>query len=141
MATGNNRYLTEVDIRMHLLDADPAANELLGQLEFTHESITHAMTVTVDVWNDMPPDIRRHGVNTFPYRSILLDGVCGHLMLSLSVRMRRNQLGARIAGGSVDPNEKASEVQKTAMFFLDRSKAAMRVKKGELNRGLAWGVA
>ena len=66
--TGNDNFLTDMDIRIWLRDVDPEANVLLDDFEFGAEEIRTAQTLTVDYWNETPPAIIGYNYDKFPYR-------------------------------------------------------------------------
>lgn len=98
---GNDAPMTDMEVRIYLQDNDPAANLLLDDFEFTPEQIRTAMNITVDRWNDTPPDICRMDYDEFPYRSILLMGVAANLLSMAAHKYRRNSLQINAGGTSV----------------------------------------
>jgi len=108
MAQGNEKYLTELDIRIWLRDNDPNANLLLDDYEFTPEEIRTAMTLTVDKWNETPPFLVSHSytIANFPFRSALLMGTAANLLFIAAHRYRRNSLHYNVPGGIVADQEK-----------------------------------
>lgn len=107
MPTGNDQYLTDVDVRAHLRDNAPELNLLLDDLEFSTEEIRQALTLTADYWNELPPPGgRSYSYQTFPYRFMLLSGTCARLLYMAAHRMRRNALPAKVAGGTVSDQDK-----------------------------------
>ena len=138
---GNDCSMTDMEVRIFLRDADPNANLLLDDFEFSPEEIRTAMNITVDRWNDTPPDIYRMDYDEFPYRSILLMGVASNLLSMAGHRYRRNSLAINAGGTSVNDQYKAREYDQAAMRLRDEYLQAIRKKKRELNVGLGWGFA
>ena len=138
---GNDCPMTDMEVRIFLRDNDPAANILLDDFEFSPEEIRTAMNITVDRWNDTPPDIYRMDYDEFPYRSILLMGVASNLLSMAAHRYRRNSLAINAGGTSVTDQDKAREYDQAAMRLRDEYLQAIRKKKRELNVGLGWGFA
>lgn len=138
---GNDCTVTDMEIRIFLRDTDPAANLLLDDYEFTPEEIRTAMNITVDKWNDTPPDIYRMDYDRFPYRSILLLGVSSNLLAMAANSYRRNSLAINAGGTSVNDQDKAREYDQASMRLRDEYLHAIRTKKRELNVGLGWGWA
>lgn len=138
---GNDASMTDMEVRIFLRDKDPEANLLLDDYEFTPEEIRTAMNITVDRWNDMPPDIYRMDYDEFPYRSILLLGVASNLLAMAAHRYRRNSLQINAGGTSVNDQDKAREYDQASARLRDEYLQAMRTKKRELNVGLGWGWA
>lgn len=138
---GNDASMTDMEVRIFLRDKDPEANLLLDDYEFTPEEIRTAMNITVDRWNDMPPDIYRMDYDEFPYRSILLLGVSSNLLAMAAHRYRRNSLQINAGGTSVNDQDKAREYDQASARLRDEYLQAMRTKKRELNVGLGWGWA
>ena len=133
--------MTDMEVRIFLRDADPAANILLDDFEFSPEEIRRAMNITVDRWNDLPPDIYRMDYDEFPYRSILLMGVASNLLAMAAHRYRRNSMSINAGGMSVSDQDKYREYDQASARLREEYLHAMRVKKRELNSGLGWGWA
>lgn len=138
---GNDAAMTDMEVRIFLRDTDPAANILLDDYEFTPEEIRTAMNITVDRWNDTPPDIYRMDYDEFPYRSILLLGVASNLLTMAAHRYRRNSLQINAGGTAVNDQDKAREYDAAAARLRDEYLQAIRTKKRELNSELGWGWA
>lgn len=138
---GNDTSTTDMEVRIYLRDNDPEANLLLDDFEFTPEEIRTAMNITVDRWNDTPPDIYRMDYDEFPYRSILLMGVASNLLSMAAHRYRRNSLAINAGGTSVNDQDKAREYDQAAARLRDEYLHAIRTKKRELNANLGWGCA
>lgn len=138
---GNDAPMTDMEVRIFLRDTDRAANLLLDDFEFSPEEIRTAMNITVDRWNDTPPDIYRMDYDEFPYRSILLLGVAANLLTMAAHRYRRNSLAINAGGTSVNDQDKAREYDAAADRLRAEYLQAIRTKKRELNCGLGWGWA
>lgn len=138
---GNDCAMTDMEVRIFLRDTDPEANLLIDDLEFSPEEIRTAMNITVDRWNDEPPDICRMDYDEFPYRSILLLGVSSNLLSMAAHRYRRNSLSMQAGGTSVDDQRKAAEYDQAAARLRDEFLRMVRTKKRELNSELGWGWA
>lgn len=106
MAKGSVTYLTDLDVRIWLRDADPDANKLLDDFEFSPEELRTAMTLTVDYWNDQPPYIRSYDYDKFPFRSQLLTGTAANLLFMAAHRYRRNALQYSAGGLTIQDQEK-----------------------------------
>lgn len=138
---GNDCSMTEMEVRIFLRDKDPDANLLLDDYEFTSEEIRTALNITVDKWNDTPPEIYRMDYDEFPYRSILLLGVASNLLAMAAHRYRRNSLSINAGGTSVNDQDKAREYDQASMRLREEYLQAIRTKKRELNADLGWGYA
>jgi hypothetical protein len=137
MSIGNNRFLTEVDIRLFLRDADPEANLLLDNYEFTSEEIRSAMTFTVDKWNETPPDVALYDIDNFPFRFMLLKGTCANLLYMAAMRYRRNDLQVSMQGGAVNDQAKHAPYDAAAdrlwseyVDWMMRRKVSMNIESG-----------
>lgn len=138
---GNDCAMTDKEVRIFLRDTDPAANLLLDDFEFSPEEIRTAMNITMDRWNDTPPDICRMDYDEFPYRSILLLGVASNLLSMAAHRYRRNSLAIQAGGTSVNDQEKAGQYDQAAARLRDEYLHMIRTKKRELNADMGWGWA
>lgn len=138
---GNDCAMTDMEVRIFLRDTDPEANLLIDDFEFSPEEIRTAMNITVDRWNDTPPDICRMDYDEFPYRSILLMGVASNLLSMAAHRYRRNSLAINAGGTSVNDQEKAGQYDQAAARLRDEYLHAIRTKKRELNTNMGWGWA
>ena len=137
---GDGKALTEVDIRTFIRDLDPSLNILLDDYEFTSEEIRHAMTLCVDRWNETPPVIDSHTIDTFPFRYYLLLGTCANLFTMAAIAYRRNKLQAQITGGAVDPNAKAAEYDAAAGRMSQDFHRWMERAKAQINMSQCWGT-
>ena len=135
---GDSKSLTEMDIRTFVRDLDPSYNILLDDYEYTPEEIRQAMTLCVDRWNDFPPMIDRHTINTFPFRYYFLLGTCANLFTIAAIAYRRNKLNARITGGAVDPNEKARDYDAAASEMSAKFQQWMERAKAQINMEQCW---
>lgn len=139
--SGNDASMTDMEVRIFLRDKDPEANLLLDDFEFSPEEIRTAMNITVDKWNDTPPDIYRMDYDEFPYRSILLLGVASNLLAMAAHRYRRNGLSINAGGTAVNDQDKWMSYDQAASRLREEYLQAIRTKKRELNTGLGWGWA
>ena len=93
--------LTIEQVRMFMLDHEPAKNILLDDNEFTDGEITQAQTFVTDAYNAMPPPLSLATAADFPNNYLLLMGVTAYLMKSAAFRQIRNQATAQ--DGDVAP--------------------------------------
>lgn len=134
----NSSYLDERTIRLYLRDS-PDQNLLLGDFEFTPDEIDLAAVLAVDRWNDTPPPVGFYTVDTFPYRSILLDGVCMFLLRMAANRFRRNTLQVQIGGGAADDQDKEGPYMAAAQYHESRFMQAAQARKTQTNFDNGWG--
>ena len=137
MPKGNDNYLTDLDVRIWLRDNDPEANTLLDDFEFSPEEIRTAMTLTVDYWNDQPPQLRNYDYDKFPWRSQLLTGTAGNLLYIAANRYRRNALQYSAGGLTIQDQEKYQQYDAAGhrLFesykeWVTRHKRAMNAEQG-----------
>ena len=138
---GNEGYLTEVDIRLYLRDADPAANVLIDDLEYTPEEIRAAATHTVDYWNEQPPNVGECTVYTMPFRFHLLMGTAAQLLFIAAHRFRRNALQYSVPGGGISDQAKAPQYDEAGTRLWTQYTEFVRAKKREINISQGWGYA
>lgn len=136
---GNDKFLTEMDIRIFLRDTDPVANKLIGDLEWSHEEIRHAMSLTVDRWNETPPTVSVHNFESFPYRYHLLLGTAANLFTIAAASYRRNRLNYNISGGSIDDQDKRGEYEAAGERLSREFADWMLRKKMEIQMNIGWG--
>ena len=140
MATGNDRFLTDLDIRIWLRDNDPAANLLLDDLEFTSEEIRTAMTLAVDYWNDQPPNLGCIDVNKFPWRSQLLTATAANLLFIAANRFRRNSLKYQAGGAAIADQEKFAEYDAAGARLWADYKAWVTQHKRSMNAEMGYAI-
>lgn len=140
MPTGNDTYLSEMDIRIWLRDLDPAANTLLDDFEFGAEEIRTAATLAVDYWNETPPTVSTLEVYTFPFRYHLLLGTCANLFFIAANSYRRNRLDFNVPGGGISDQNKAQEYDAVGQRLWDQFKQWCAWKKKEINVHQGWGM-
>ena len=140
MVTGNDRYLTDLDIRIWLRDNDPAANVLLDDYEFTPEELRTAITLAVDYWNEALPFIVRYDYTEFPYRFNLLMGTCANLLFIAANSYRRNFMKYNIPGGSIVPDNESIAYDAAGQRLWDQYKLWTTQSKRALNIEQGFGV-
>lgn len=137
--TGNNSYLTEVDVRIWLRDNDPEMNTLIDQEEFSSEEIRTALTLTADYWNETPPFTSRYDYDKFPWRYHLLQGAAANLLFMAAHRYRRNHLNYSAGGVSVDDQNKYQQYDAAGdRLWTDFKKWVSDTKKAA-NAENGWG--
>lgn len=139
--TGNDNFLTDMDIRIWLRDTDPAANVLLDDFEFGAEEIRTAQTLTVDYWNETPPNIGGYNYDKFPYRFALLRGTAANLLFIAANRYRRNEAQYNAGGLQFDSENKHQQYDAAGQRLWEEYKQWVRMKKREINADQGWGVA
>jgi len=134
---GNDRYLTDLDIRIWLRDTDPVANKLLDDLEFSPEELRTAQTLAVDFWNERPPIIGCYEYTDFPWRYHLLQGTVANLLFIAANLYRRNKLTYNIPGGAVGDQDKAPDYDtagdrlwKEYVKWVDMIKRSINIESG-----------
>lgn len=138
---GNDGPVTEMEIRVVLRDLSPDDNLLLDDYEFSPEEIRTAMNITVDYWNDQPPNIGFIDYDKFPYRSKLVTGVVSHLLAMAAHRYRRNSLAINAGGNVVNDQDKAREYDAASARLWAEYTQWVRMKKREINSNRGWGWA
>lgn len=138
--TGNKTFLTDLDVRIWLRDNDPDANVLLDTEEFDPEEIRHALTLTVDYWNETPPSVGRYDYDRFPHRYALLRGAAANLLFMAAHRYRRNHLHYSAGGVSVDDQNKYQQYDAAGARLWDEYKQWVDTKKRSINVDLGWGT-
>ena len=138
MPTGNDSYLTELDVRIWMRDNDPGSNLLLDDLEFSPEEIRHAMTLAVDYWNEQPPALRNYDYTKFPFRFALLNGTAANLMFMAGMRFRRNALQYNAGGLSIADQEKYQQYDAAGSAWWSEYKAWVANKKRSMNAEIGW---
>ena len=141
--TGNETYLTELDVRIWMRDNSPEANLLLQDYEFTPEEIRTCMTLAVDKWNETPPLLGipySYDHDRFPFRGELLRGTVANLLFSAAMRFRRNELKANVPGGLVNDQGKYREYDDAGQRMWDEYKKWVILKKRSINMEQGWGL-
>ena len=138
--TGNDNYLTDLDVRIWLRDNDPEENRLIDDFEWTPEEIRHAMTLTVDYYNETPPFIGRYDYDRFPNRFHLLQGTAANLLYMAAHRYRRNQLNYSAGGVTVDDQNKYQQYDAAGDKLWSEYKAWVSASKKAANAEQGWGT-
>lgn len=138
--TGNDSYLTDLDVRIWLRDNDPDANVLLDTFEFEPEEIRHAMTLTVDYYNETPPFLGRYDYDKFPWRFHLLQGTAANLLFMAAHRYRRNHLNYSAGGVSVDDQNKYQQYDAAGDKLWAEYKSWVSTAKKAANAEQGWGT-
>lgn len=137
---GNDRFLTDLDVRIWMRDNDPAANLLLEDYEFTPEEIRTAMTLAVDYWNEMPPMLGTYDFDKFPWRSHLLGATSANLLFMAAHRFRRNALKYTAGGMNIADQEKYAEYDAAGARLWDEYKVWVNAHKRALNIERGWAL-
>jgi hypothetical protein len=133
--------MSDMDVRIFLRDADPEANKLIGDLEFSPEEIRTAWTLAVDKWNETPPHVVQYTVTTFPYRYHLLMQTTANLMTIAAHLYRRNHLKYNVPGGAIDDQDKGPAYDAAAARLTRQFDEWMAKEKISLNMAQGWGYA
>jgi hypothetical protein len=138
--SGRSRGLTIAEIRMAIMDRCDADNFLLDNVEFSDTQIVWAIRRPVDLWNDMPPDLRLYYTSAdFPYRYYWVNGVIGELLAMAAHNSRRNNLRYSAANLTVDDKSDAPEYQREANELRSEYKQWVLLTKRAININRAWG--
>jgi len=137
---GNAGVISDMDVRVFLRDADPDANLLLDDYEFTAEELRSAMNLIVDKWNETVPTVGSYQVESFPWRYHMLIGTCANLLRMAGYRYQRNDLPYQIGGGVVNDQSKAQSYHATADRLAAEFDAWMRLKKSSIQADIGWGT-
>lgn len=98
------------------------------------------MTLTVDYWNETPPNIGCYDYDRFPYRFALLRGTAANLMFMAAHRYRRNHLQYSAGGLSVDDQNKYQQYDATGARLWEEYKQWVITEKRSINVDLGWGT-
>ncbi len=132
--------ITQNSIRIFLLDK-PELNPLLQGVKFTTEDIDEAIINVIDEFNIMsPPTSYSYKVENFPFRSLLLKGVSGHLLKGAAVNEAINQLDYAADGIQVNDKNKASIFTQLGTGFWDEFKATAKEVKMNQNINAIYGT-
>jgi hypothetical protein len=137
---GNDRYLTDMDIRIWLRDNDPAANKLIDDLEFSPEELRTAITLAVDFYNERPPIIQCYEYTDFPYRFHLLKGTAANLLFIAANLYRRNKLTYNIPGGAVGDQDRAPDYDAAGQKLWEEYVKWVDMIKRFKNAEMGWGT-
>jgi hypothetical protein len=137
---GNNRYLTDLDIRIALRDLCPEDNDLLDDLEFSPEEIRTAQTLAIDLFNETLPIVTAFDYPDFPYRYHMLKGTIANLMFIAAHHYRRNDLTYNIPGAAVAPKNKSQEYEVIGDRLLKEYKTWVTQIKRSMNMSNAYGT-
>lgn len=135
---GNPEAVSEIEVRSYLRDNNPEANYLLDDYEFSTPEIEEATRLAVDVWNETPPPVARYSTETFPYRHLMLLGICYHLLRMAAYRYARNELNYEVSGGAVRDQSKAQPYHVMADQLRTEFMQNMRMIKSSIQAEIGW---
>lgn len=130
------------EIRLRLRDTSLEENLLIDNLNFTDEEILLATKLTIQKFNDMPPRENYPIFNStsFPFKSILLEGIIGQLFFMAAEWHRKNNLQYSAGGISLnDKNKEPNYLQAGQMHWQEFLQLA-KAEKVKLNMDLNWGT-
>lgn len=132
--------LTEKSIRTFLFDR-PELNPLLQGVKFDTNDIDEAIINVIDEFNMMsPPTTYSYKVENFPYRSLLLKGVTGHLLRGAAVNEAINQFDYAADGIQVNDKNKSGVFTQLGKDFWEEFKAAAQQVKVNQNINACYGI-
>ena len=122
--------ITIDEIRTFLNDF-PDSN-ILKKVEFSPERIANAIKIVINDWNETPPLVASHTVDTFPYRTALLYGVVANLLRSESISQERNHLPYQSGNLAIDDSSHSGPYSNLANYFEQKYQLQIeRLKKLE----------
>ena len=132
---------TIAEVRLSLRDSGPAESLLLNNLAFSDEEIAMAIARPVQLWNELPPNLRKYRYNTttFPFRYHWLEAIAGTLFLLAAEYNRRNNLTYSAANVSVNDLDKEPQYEAAGQRRLQMFREFVRAKKSELNLNQLYG--
>jgi hypothetical protein len=132
---------TIAEVRLSLRDSGPAESMLLNNLAFSDEEIAMAIARPVQLWNEIPPNLRkyRYTTTTFPFRYHWLEAIAGTLFLLAAEYNRRNNLTYSAANVSVNDLDKEPQYEAAGQRRLQMFREFVRAKKSELNLNQLYG--
>ena len=138
--SGHPQGMTIAEIRMAIMDRCMEDNFLLDNVEFADSQIVWAIRRPIDLWNDLPPDLRLYYTPAnFPYRYYWVDGIVGELLIMAAHNYRRNRLPYSAANLSVDDKNKSKEYQTEGEKLKEQYKQWVLLTKRAININRAWG--
>lgn len=129
--------LTIEDVRQYLVDR-VEDNFLLDEEEMSSERIQKAIKFTVAKFNETPV-LTSYSPDTFPFISMLLDGVCAWLYRGQAAHASRNDLAYSTSGVTVDDTGNAAEYSAFAQQFEADFQNKARQIKNQINLEQGWG--
>ena len=130
------------EIRLMLRDTSLEENLLIDGLNFTDEEIMLATKLTIQKFNDIPPreNFPIFNSTSFPFKSILLEGIQGQLFFMAAEWHRKNNLQYSAGGVSLnDKNKEPNYLQAGQMHWQEFLQLA-KAEKVKLNMDLNWGT-
>lgn len=121
------------EVRMALMDSDPAENSLLARVEFGTDQVLTALTRPVMEFNEAPPKIGVFTTKTFRWREAWLRATVARLLETAAHNYRRNQLQYSSGGTTVDDKNKEREYLGAAARMLAEWQTFLTLKKVEIN--------
>lgn len=135
--------VTTAEIRLALMDffsPDEWDTQLLPDVEFSDIDIAAAMQRCVDLWNETPPSVTWHTLDSFPYRYWLINGTIALLLRSMAAKYRRNSMAYSAGGVSITDQQRAQEYEAIAAARIKEFIDWMTSEKIAINRSYCWGV-
>lgn len=129
--------ITAEEVRAYLSDS-PEDNHLLDGVEFSDARIELAAKMAVSDFNAMPP-LSSHPVETFPYVSILLDGILHHLFKGQSALSARNTMSYSDGGLQIPIEERFQYYEALSEMYGKYFISKARDLKSHLNMESTWG--
>jgi hypothetical protein len=129
--------VTAEDVKDFLRDY-PEENFLTDEEDFSPALIEKAISFVVNDFNTITV-ITSFTAASFPFRNVLLLGVCAWLLKSEAIKQVRNHLSYSVAGIQVDDKNKGAEYSALAQQFQGEYEAKARSVKNQLNLDEGWG--
>lgn len=114
--------ISNEDLRIFLQDK-AELNPLLSGVRFDDKMIDRASITVVDAFNTMlPPNGTSYTVENFPYRYLLLIGVCGYLLKGAAINEASNNFTYSVDGVQVNDKDKAQIFSSLGREFWEEFK-------------------
>lgn len=127
------------EIRLFLRDTGGEESFLLDNLAYSDEEILHAMSLPVQMWNEIPPPIHTYSTQNFPFRYHWLIATTGYLFMAAAEQYRRNNLTYSAGGVQVNDQDKEPNYEQAAHRRLEEYREFVRRKKASMNLEMGYG--
>lgn len=128
--------LTLSRIRTRMRDW-PAANDTLGNYEYSAAEICTAILEAVEYYNETPPWSAHYTVSDFPFRMRLMDATIARMLMTSGQWMMRNQATIQATGVTSDTRDKYFRVIQLSQTLWQEYKSFVLTDKA--NRSIEQG--
>lgn len=135
----HNTPISIAEVRLMARDAEPEANNLLLDYEWSDTEIAFAIMRPIEEWNESLPPVTTYTGATFPYREHWRKATLGYLMRTAARKYLRDDLQYSAGGLTINDKRKWDAYGKLGQDLVDEWRTWMKQEKVRINSLACYG--